>query len=268
MPEPFELFALRYANHSGRSAADNFIGGDLHESGADLDYYVWVARRSDRVFVIDTGFGEEAAQRRGRTLLRRPAQALALLGIEAAEVDEVILTHLHYDHAGGTGDFRKARFHLQDSEMAFATGRCMCHAHLSAPFEVEDVVAMVRRVFNAQVVFHDGVDQLAEGLSVHRIGGHSKGLQAVRVFTRRGWVVIASDATHLYANIATGRPFPIVVDVAQMLDGFRQVRELADSEDHVIPGHDPMVMNLYPAPSPELEGIAVRLDTAPRAWPC
>ncbi|NDW03157.1 N-acyl homoserine lactonase family protein [Jiella pacifica] len=268
MPEPFELFALRYANHGGRKQSDNFIGGDPHENGADLDYYVWVARRSDRLFVIDTGFGPEAAARRGRTLLRSPAEALHLLGIDAAAVDDVILTHLHYDHAGTPGDFPAARFHLQDGEMAFATGRCMCHAHLAAPFEVEDVVTMVRRVFSGQVIFHDGVETLCDGLSLHRVGGHSSGLQVVRVFTRRGWVVIASDASHLYANMGRGKPFPIVVDVAEMLDGFRRIRALADSDDHVIPGHDPLVMHLYPPVSPALEGIAVRLDMAQRQAPC
>lgn len=265
--EPFELFALRYANHTGRNGTDNFIGGDLHESGSDLDYFIWVARRADRTFVIDTGFGEEAAVRRKRTLFRRPSEALALLGIDPAQVEDVVLTHLHYDHAGTTGDFSSARFHLQDAEMAFATGRCMCHAHIASAFEVEDVVAMVRNVFGQRVVFHDGTQALCDGLSVHRIGGHSAGLQAVRVWTSRGWVVLASDATHLYANVAQARPFPIVANVAEMLEGFRTIRALADSDRHIIPGHDPRVMTLYPAPSADLDGLVVRLDVEPRDHP-
>jgi len=85
----------------------------------------------------------------------------------------------------------------------------------------------------------------------------------VRVWTRRGWVVIASDATHLYANIGQGSPFPIVYNVADMIEGYRIVRELADSEDHIVPGHDPLVMSRYPAPSAGLKDIVVRLDVAP-----
>jgi glyoxylase-like metal-dependent hydrolase (beta-lactamase superfamily II) len=260
--EPFELFALRYAHHAGRRSSDNFIGGDAHGSSA-LDYFVWVARRADRLYVVDTGFGEEAARRRGRQLLARPADALARLGIDAARVEEVVITHLHYDHAGTLADFPRARFHLQDSEMAFATGRSMCHAAMRQPFAVDDVCAMVRHAYAGRVAFHDGAAALADGLSLHRIGGHTAGLQAVRVWTRRGWVVLASDASHLYANMEEGRPFPIVQDMSAMLDGYRILRELAASPAHIVPGHDPLVMGRYPPPGADLAGLAVRLDVEP-----
>lgn len=263
--EPFELFAIRYARHSGRTVADNVIGGDLHEAGSDLDYFIWVAKRSDRVFVIDTGFGPQQAEQRGRTLLRRPVEGLATLGIDPARVEDVVLTHLHYDHAGTLDDFTGARFHLQDAEAAYATGRCMCHDFLKVPFHVEDVVSFVRHLYSGRVCFHDGAQDLAPGLSLHKVGGHTAGLQVVRVWTRRGWVVVASDASHLYMNINTNRAFPAVYNVGDLLEGYRVVEALAEGPDHVIPGHDPLVMALYPAVSPDLEGIAVRLDVAPRA---
>ena len=65
------------------------------------------------------------AARRQRTFLRCPVQSLALLGIEATTVSDVILTHLHYDHVGNFDRFPAARFHLQEREMAYATGRYM-----------------------------------------------------------------------------------------------------------------------------------------------
>lgn len=263
-PGVFELFALRYGHHGGRTDAMNFIAGDLHETGSDLDYFVWLARRGDRTFLIDTGFSEEVGRRRNRQVLHPPAQLLQRIGITAGRIEDVVLTHLHFDHAGTLGDYGSARFHLQDSEMAFATGRCMCHREFARPFEVEDIVTMVRQVHAGRVEFHDGDSEITPGLSLHRIGGHTAGLQAVRVFTARGWVVLASDASHLYANMRSERPFPIVANTIEMLEGFRRVHALADSPDHVVPGHDPLVMALYPPPSPDLEGLVVRLDTPPR----
>jgi glyoxylase-like metal-dependent hydrolase (beta-lactamase superfamily II) len=73
-------------------------------------------------------------------------------------------------------------------------------------------------------------------------------------------MVLASDASHFYANMEQDRPFPIVWSVAEMVEGYRRMRSLAASPAHLIPGHDPLVMARYPAPSPTLEGIAARLD--------
>jgi glyoxylase-like metal-dependent hydrolase (beta-lactamase superfamily II) len=262
-PAPFELLAIRYAHHGGRKPSDNFIGADPNEVASPLDYFVWVAKSAEKTFVIDTGFGPEAAKARGRQLPRLPAEALTAVGVDAGRIEDIILTHLHYDHAGTLNGFPRARFHVQDAESAYATGRCMCHSVLRHPYDVEDVVSFVRHLYGGRVNFHDCTSELAPGLTIHRVGGHSAGLQVVRVWTQRGWVVVASDATHLYANMKRGLPFPAVHNIGDMLEGNRTLYKLADSEDHIVPGHDPIVMKVYPPPSPELEGIVVRLDIAP-----
>lgn len=266
MPDaaPYEVYAIRYATVARRSA-ENFIGGDAHETGARMDYFVWLARNAERTFVIDTGFNEAAARKRKREFLRSPAEGLRLLGVDAAAVEDVILTHLHYDHVGNFDLFPQARFHLQDRELAYATGRYMATGFFSHAYELEEVVAMVRNVYAGRVEFHNGDAQIAPGISVHHIGGHTQGLQAVRVWTRIGWLVLASDASHYYANMIEARPFPIVASVTEMVDGWRKVRSLASDPRHVVPGHDPLVMQRYAAPDAALEGIAVRLDAEPRA---
>jgi glyoxylase-like metal-dependent hydrolase (beta-lactamase superfamily II) len=260
--EPFEVYAIRYATVK-RTAAENFMGGDPHETGARMDYFVWLARSPSRTFVIDTGFNEAAAQRRGREFLRSPIEGLRLLGVDASQVRDVIITHLHYDHIGNFDLFPEARFHLQDKEMAYATGRYMANAFFSHGYELDEIVAMVQNVYGGRVVFYDGDAELASGISVHHVGGHTKGLQVVRLWTRVGWLVLASDACHFAVNMNQGQPFPIVVDVGQMVDGWQRIRQLTDDSRRIVPGHDPIVMKLYHAPSAALEGIVVRLDEEP-----
>ena len=257
--EPFAVYAIRYARVD-RKASENFLGGDPHESGMPMDYFVWLAVSDSKTWVIDTGFNRAAADRRKREFLRCPTEGLKLLGVDAATVEDVIITHLHYDHIGNFDLFPKAQFHLQDSEMAYATGRYMANPFFQHAFEVDEVVAMVRNVYKGRVSFYDGDVELADNISLHHVGGHTKGLQVVRLWTQKGWLVLASDASHYAANMNEGRPFPIVVDVAQMVDGWDKIRQLADDPSLIIPGHDPEVMNLFPAPAAELEGIAVRLD--------
>ena len=262
-PEIYEVFAIRYATLE-RKASENFIGGDPHETACNLDYFVWLARSKTRTFVIDTGFEAKVGRRRGRRMLAPPGRTLLRLGVDARKVKDVIVTHLHYDHVGNFRMFPAAAFHLQDDEMAYATGRHMAERFFSQAYEVDEVVAMVREVYKGRVSFHDGDAELAPGLSIHRIGGHTRRLQAVRVHTRAGWIVLASDAAHLYANMDEGRPFPIVFDVGRMIDGWRRLRELADAPELVVPGHDPLVMRRYPAVSAALKGVVVRLDVRAR----
>lgn len=259
MSTAYEVYAIKYAHHA-RRAGENFIGGDPHDGPMPLDYFVWLVRGNGRVVLVDTGFSSAVAAKRGRDHLRCPTAGLRLLGTDPAEVNDVVVTHLHYDHVGNFDLFPAATLHLQDLEMRYATGRYMCHDCFRGAFEVEDVVGMVRRVYEGRVQFHDGDAELMPGVSLHLVGGHTMGLQVVRVATRRGAVVLASDASHFYANMEQARPFPIVWSVADMVDGYRRLRELAESPSHVIPGHDPLVMTRYPAPAPGLEGIAVRLD--------
>ena len=261
--EPFEIYAIRYAHLGSRHAGENFVLADPHEYASDLDYFVWVLRRSDGDFMVDTGFDEEAALRRGRELLRSPAEALLRAGIDPAEVPDVVLTHMHWDHAGGMEYFPKATFHLQAAEMAYCTGPCMCQPFLRRPFDVDDVQSAVRALYADRLRFHDGTAEIALGVTLHLIGGHSGGIQSVRVPTERGWVVLAGDATHLWGNIRKRMPFPVVVDVARMLKGFEILESLADGPDHIIPGHDPLILKRFPpvAGYPD----TVRLDLPPIA---
>jgi len=254
----YEVYAVKYAHHE-RRASENFIGGDPHDGPMPLDYFVWLVHGDGRDIVVDTGFSAAMALKRGRQHLRCPTEGLRLLGVDCREVKDVVITHLHYDHVGNFDLFPDATLHLQELEMQYATGRYMCEECFRGAFEVEDVVGMVRRVYAGRVRFHDGDAELCPGISLHLIGGHTMGLQALRVATRRGWVVLASDASHFYANMEQVRPFPIVWSVAGMVDGYRRLRELADSAGHIIPGHDPLVLERYRAPSKDMQGIIARL---------
>ena len=261
--DSYEIHAIKYASLMRRSP-ENFLGGDEHNTEMPLNYYVWLISNRERTVLVDTGFSADMAKKRNRKIVRPVAEGVSALGIAPEQVKDVIITHMHYDHAGNIPLFPNARYHLQDKEMDFATGRCMCHHAMRHAYEAEDVVSLVRCVHDQRVEFHDGSSEVAPGIEVHHIGGHTKGLQAVRVRTRRGWVVVASDAAHFYAHMEQSRLFPIVYNVADMLEGFKTLRKLASSPRHVVPGHDPLVMARYPESRPGMQDWIVRLDAEPK----
>ena len=242
----YEVFALRYAEQPGRTARENFLLHDAHDAPMPQDYFIWAIHGHGRTIVVDTGFGPTMAAKRKRRLLRAPDAALAKVGVDALTVQDVVITHMHYDHAGNFRLFPQAQFHIQDKEMQYCTGRSMCHGVLRRPFEKEDVVTALEHLFEGRLIYHDGDAELAPGISLHLLGGHTLGQQVVRVKTRRGHLVLASDGAHYWANIRERRPFPLVADVAGMLEGYRRIDELADGPDHVIPGHDPAVLKIFP----------------------
>jgi len=256
---PYEVFAVKYAERQA-VRGEHFLGGDPHHDvSMPMDYFVWAVTGPAGTWVVDTGFGPLDAERRHRTLLRSAADGLALIGIDAAAVSDVVITHLHYDHVGGFDQFPQARFHVQDREVAFATGRHMTEPSQQHAFTATHIADFVLAVHAGRVEFHDGDSQLAPGLSVHHVGGHTDGLQVVRVATEQGWLVLASDATHYYENIEQRRPFSIVFDVDGMVAAFERVEQLAGGPDMFVPGHDPEVFERYDPPTHDLEGIVARL---------
>src|SRR5216684_4477577 len=184
MGNAYEIYAIRYATMSPRTPHLNFLQPDPHETAAqDLDYFVWLIRGGGRDILVDTGFNAEEAKARSRTLTLNPVEALARFGVLAHDIGDVVVTHLHYDHADG--------------------------------------------------------------------------LQVVRVETARGPVVLASDASHYYANMHRRSPFPILYNLGDMFEGWDIVKRLAGHPDRVIPGHDPIVTEIYPRASDKVDAYSL-----------
>ena len=163
-------------------------------------------------------------------------------------VTDVIITHLHYDHVGGFDQFPTARFHVQDREVAFATGRHMTTPSQQHAFTPRHIADFVLAVHAGRVVFHDGDDELAPGLSGasprrphRRPAGRAGATPAAD-----GWCWRPTPPTTTRTS-RRRRPFPIVFDVDAMLAGFDRVRALADGPDMYVPGHDPEVLERLPA---------------------
>ncbi|APX12183.1 N-acyl homoserine lactonase family protein [Tateyamaria omphalii] len=260
----YEVYAIKYAEQTARVRGDNYMFDDNHDAPDPIDFYMWLIRGEGRVILVDTGFDAAEGQARGRPIRLDPGEALKPFGLQPEDVTEIIVTHLHFDHAGGLHLFPNAQLHLQTAEMAYATGPCMCHDALRFPFTVGHVVEAVQRLYSGKITFHDGDSEIADGITVHRIGGHTKGMQAVRIRTQAGWLVLASDAAHFYGNFLHGVPFPIVVDMQDMLDGFATIQALASAPKLVVPGHDPLVRAHFPAGTAE---HVTRLDVGPLTDP-
>lgn len=265
-PDPYEIIAIRFAESPYRLRFNNCLScatGDPHDTPMPMDFYIWVIRNKHRTVVVDVGSKEWKCLQRGHEFIRCPVQGLEAVGVDPLKVDDVVITHLHWDHAGNVEKFPNARIHLQNDEMQYVVGPHMADHGVNHFYLVDDVKTMVERLFEGSLHLLSGEKEIAPGISLHRVGGHAPGMQIVRVYTERGWVVLASDASHFYQNMRGRNPFTVFANYQEMFSGWDLCASLADSPDHIVPGHDPLVLKKYPAVSSSLAGDAVRLDLDP-----
>lgn len=259
----YEVHAIRFAHRAARRQDHFFEQVEDPTGPMPIDYYIWVARSASDVVVVDAGYTPETSALRsptdGRTYLQSPLETLERLGIAIADVGTLSLSHLHYDHTGLLGEFTDARLVLQERELAFWCGRDAGRPHFAKLCAPDDIAQLVRRNLAGEVRLVDGEAQIAPGITVHRVGGHTPGLQVVRIPTDEGWVVVASDASHFSANHEQRRPYALVHTLPLMYDAFDRLDELASRPELVIPGHDPAVMHRFTPSSADLDGLAVRI---------
>jgi glyoxylase-like metal-dependent hydrolase (beta-lactamase superfamily II) len=225
---PREILAVRYGTLSA-TKGDLFHEFDSAEPQS-LDYFFWVLRYDDATVLVDTGFDPEVAARRGRDCLCPPVEALRRLGV--GSVDRVVVTHFHYDHVGNLPAFADAELLVPARELEFWTGSRLSDPHVEAA-EVEWIAAAGPRTYG------DG-DEVAPGVTALALPGHTPGQMGLVTES----VVLASDAVHFYEELEQRRPFWFFTDLAAMKASYEV---LAATEGTIVPGHDPLVMERFPA---------------------
>lgn len=224
-----------------------------------MDYYFWIVRGHDETILVDTGFDPAAAARRGRTCLIEPAEAMEQLGVSAATVSRVLLTHLHYDHTGNLDRFPDAELLVPAIELDFWLGPLGRRGQFAGSVEEAELDLVRAAVDDGRVRRLVGGEEIADDVHAVHLGGHSPGQMALAVFGTRPGVILASDAAHFYEELERDRPFAVVADLAEMYEGYDTLRELAGEPGRIVPGHDPAVMTRYPSVEGPAGAFAVEI---------
>lgn len=260
----WEIYAIRHATNEIRTRGVNFISDPDPTALLTLDFFCWVLKCGDEVIVVDTGIDPEKGATNGHVQVMPPPDGWAALGIDPASVSTVLLTHAHYDHLGYLDALPNARFYMQAEEMAYVTGPWMEKPTFRHAYWPDEISRLVHLLYQDRLHLHGRDFEVTDGISAHWVGGHCAGQEVLRIRTARGWVVLASDALHYYEEYERGIPFAVAFNLSDMIAAHDLIRDLADSDDHVLPAHDPRLLDLYPAIGPEYVGQILRLDLPPR----
>jgi glyoxylase-like metal-dependent hydrolase (beta-lactamase superfamily II) len=229
-----------------------------------ISYYFWLIRGNGRIILVDTGYAADVAEVRGRTVLIDPITALESLGISADYSGEIVLTHAHYDHIGNIRAFPKATFIMALSEFEFWAGPESQHVLYQSLTEYDEIEALSKLHSEGRLKLIEGDFEVAPGVRLLHTAGHTPGELMVSVETASGTILLASDAVHFDEELARDMPFRHMCNLPDAYATYSLIRKkLADgSISHLIPGHDPSVMSLFPAAKSPLNKHAVVIAAA------
>ena len=250
----YEVYALKYSERDTTKC--QFFYREASHDKLTLHYFVWLILGGPQPVLVDTGFLDDEATSRGMRNYVTPASMVERAGVKAADVPISLITHLHYDHWAGHSLFPNAEFWIQQEEAAFWTGKYGGTPAFRGSANVNALAGLVTLNYANRVRFLDGDREVFPGLRVHRVGGHTAGLQLVSVETKRGTVVLTSDASHFYHNVETRQPVQIITNLPEMLEAFETIHALAGKEKLIVAGHDPLVADRFQQVEPGIIKIA------------
>ena len=245
----YEILAVRYGTIRSYPVSGLVVGAPRDER-IDLAMVVWLLRNEDRVVLFDAGFHRAQWFERFEVAdFIRPDSAVRLAGVQPDEVTDVIVSHAHWDHMGGIDLFSEATIHIQRDEYLYYTGEAWQEGGRSGGIDATDIEELVRRNLAGQVRWVAGDDvEVVPGIRAYTGARHTYASQYIRVDGAQPFV-LASDNCYLYRNLddrAASATFEQADRAANLAAQLRMI-ELAGSPERVVPGHDPLQFDRFPA---------------------
>lgn len=243
----YEVFALRYATIKDFPVSGLVTGADRSRT-MDLAMVVWLIRGNGHTILFDSGFYREKFLQQWKPAgFVKPSEALAKLKVKPEEVTDVVISHMHWDHADGADLFPKTTIWLQRDEYAYYTGEAWASPRTHGGIDADDVLAIVRANTEGRVKLINGDDQeILPGIRAYIGGKHTYQSQFITVNTKSGTVVLASDNCYLYENLEKHAPIAQTLDRESNLRAQDRMRRLASKPELVVPGHDPAQFERFP----------------------
>jgi glyoxylase-like metal-dependent hydrolase (beta-lactamase superfamily II) len=253
-PQPeqptYEIYAISYGVIPDFPVSSLVAGADKSRK-LDIQMMVWLLKGpGGRNILVDAGFYRDKFFQQWKVKdFVKPSEAIAKVGLKPEDITDLIITHMHWDHADGMDLFPKARVWVQQEEFSYYTGEAWQARNTHGGIESEDVLALVKLNTEGRVRFIKGDDQEPiSGVRCFTGGRHTYASQYVGVNTRGGTAVVASDNLYLYENLEKGAPIAQTLDAASNLRAQERMKQLASHPRLIVPGHDPAVFVKFPQP--------------------
>ncbi len=249
-PKPtYEIYAIRYATIKDFAVSGLIAGADPARK-LDIAMMVWLVKGDGRNILVDSGFYREKFMKQWKPVdYSKPSDAVERAGVKADQITDVIISHIHWDHADGFDLFPKAKIWIQKDELEYYAD-AVRNGKRSAG-DPDDVAGIEKLNGAGRVSLVNGdAQEIFPGITCYTGGKHTYASQFVGVNTAAGTVILASDNMYLYENLEKHVPIAQTLDAASNLRAQDRMKQLAASPKWIIPGHDPAVMRNFPEVAP------------------
>lgn len=245
----YSIEAVRYGTIPQYPLSGLVVGAPESEK-LDIPLVFWLIRGGGRNILLDAGFHRAEWKEKFRVAdFLRPDEAVREAGVDPAAITDIVLSHLHWDHAGGIDLFPEAVVWIQKAEYAYYTGEAWQAGGQRGGIDPEDLIALLRRNTQGKLRFIDGDDkEILPGIRVFMGARHTFASQYLRIESDPP-VVLAGDDCYLYRNLETGAPIPTFspADRESNLKALARMVSLAGARERVVPGHDPLIFSRFPS---------------------
>lgn len=252
----YEVYAIRYATIPDFPVAELVSGADRARK-LDIAMMIWLVRGGGHTILVDSGFYHDRFFKDWKVKdFVKPSDALAALGLKPDNITDVVITHLHWDHADGIDLFPKARIWVQKDELEYYAGEAWETRDTSDGIDPQDLLELVKLNTEGRVgLVHGDAQEILPGLTCYTGGKHTYQSQYLGVNAGGGTVVLASDNMYLYENLDKHVPIAQTLDAASNLRAQDRMKRLATRPEWIIPGHDPAVFDRFPRAAPGVARI-------------
>jgi glyoxylase-like metal-dependent hydrolase (beta-lactamase superfamily II) len=252
----YEIYAIRYATLPGFPVSELVKGADPARK-LDIAMMIWLVKGNGRNILVDSGFYHERFFKDWQVKdFTKPSDTLSKLNLKPEDITDVVITHMHWDHADGMDLFPNARIWIQKDELEYYAGEAWQSKNTHGGIDEDDVLTLVKLNTQGRVgLVHGDAQEIIPGVTCYTGGKHTYQSQYVGVNTAAGTVVLASDNMYLYENLERHAPIAATLDAASNLRAQDRMKEIAARPGLIVPGHDPVVFTKFPNPVPGVAKI-------------
>jgi glyoxylase-like metal-dependent hydrolase (beta-lactamase superfamily II) len=255
----YEIYAIKYATLKAFPLGGLVEGEDRNQK-LDIGMYIFLVKGGGHNVLFDCGFYRPQFMRQWKPAdYEIPSAAVERAGVKASDITDVVISHIHWDHADGFDLFPNAKVWIQKEELEYYAGDAWSGGKKRTAADADDIIGLVKANTEGRLNLVNGdAQQILPGITAYIGGKHTYQSQFIGVKTADGTAVLASDNVYMYMNLEKRKPIAATLDRDSNLRAQDRMKDLASNPKLIVPGHDPAVMKNFAEVAPGVVRIQIK----------